>query len=246
MKDNFQKYAVKHMGMSSNTINDYMNHVVNLHTPNVVETSDSSKRMSLINIFDRLMSDKTIHISNEVNQLMADILICQLIYLDTLDTNVPITIITDSGGGSVRAGLTIYDSINLSKTPIDMTCAGMAASMMSVLSSTANTGDNGVKGVRRMLKHAEFMLHQVSYGSSGSLVSNEIAYQEARKKNSILFSILAKNTGKTKEEIIKDSPNDKWLNSVESLKYGLVDEILWEKNKIITLDNVSEVENYFN
>lgn len=233
-KDNFQNYAVNHLGMSSNTINAYQNSIENIQTPVIVE--ERQMNMSLISVFDRLMKEKIIYVTSMVNDQMANIISAQLMYLDTLNTKEPITFMCNSGGGSVYAGLSIIDAMDLAKTDIHTTCFGMAASMMSVILG------NGKKGERGITRFGKVMTHTSSGGVSGTIIDSEVAFQEWKRLNKNLFELLGDYTGKPAEQVLKDSERDNWMDSIQSLEYGIVDKIYWSKDKIITLDNISEIK----
>jgi len=236
-KDNFENYAVNHLGMSSNTLNSYekeMNKIVCIQTPVIVE--ERQMNMSLISVFDRLMKEKIIYITGTVNDQMANIISAQLMYLDTLNTNENITFMCNSGGGSVYSGLAIIDAMFLCKTDIHTLCFGMSASMMAVILG------NGKKGERSVTRFGKVMLHQSSGGVSGTIVDSKVAYQEWESLNETLFELLGEYTNKSSETVKKDAERDLWLNSVKALEYGIVDKIHWDRDKIITLDNLHEVK----
>jgi ATP-dependent Clp protease protease subunit len=183
-----------------------------------------------------MVKEKIIYVTGTVTDQMANIISAQLMYLDTLNTNEHITFMCNSGGGSVYAGLSIIDSMNLSKTDIHTTCYGMAASMMSVILG------NGKKGERAITRFSKVMTHTSSGGVNGTIIDSEIAFKEWSRLNDTLFELLGEYTGKTKEQVLKDSERDNWMDSIQSLEYGIVDKIYWSKDKIITLDNIKEVK----
>jgi ATP-dependent Clp protease protease subunit len=234
MKNDFKNYAVNHLGIPSTTLDSYENSIVGIQTPSIVE--ERPMNMSIISVFDRLMKDKIIYLTGTVNDQMANIISAQLQYLDTLNTNEPITFMVNSGGGSVYAGLSILDTINLSKTQIFTTCYGMAASMMSVILGA------GLKGERGITRFSKVMLHQSSGGSGGNIQDAKVAFEEWNSLNEQLFDLLGEYTNKTSEQVKKDASRDLWLNSTKALEYGIVDKIYWSRDKIVTLDNLHEVK----
>lgn len=213
MTNDFKKYALSE-GISSLSIHNYENNL----TPYILE--ERELRATQIDVFSRLLRDRIIWVSGVVNQQMSDIIQAQLLYLDQSDSTKDINLYINSPGGSVLCGLGIVDVMNYIKSDVSTINIGMCASMGSVILSS------GTKGKRSSLIYSKVMTHQVSHGSQGVIEDTRISQLEAEKYNYILFKILAKNCGKTFEEMLDSSRRDKWFNSKEALDFGLIDEII--------------------
>lgn len=213
---NFKKYALGE-GISSMNLNYYENQVQSSMTPYILE--EREMRVTQMDVFSRLLRDRIIWVSGPVNQHMSDIVQAQLLFLDSVEKK-DITLYINSPGGSVLCGLGIVDLMNYISSDVATVNIGMCASMGSVLLSS------GTKGKRSSLIYSKVMTHQVSHGSQGVIEDTRISQLEAEKYNYILFKILAKNCGKTFEEMLDSSRRDKWFNSQEALDFGLIDEII--------------------
>jgi ATP-dependent Clp protease protease subunit len=229
--DDFKNYAVKHMGISSMQLyywdklqeNIYANvNVVASLSPMILEEREF--RATLMSVFDRLMMDRIIWLAGPVNDRMSTVVQAQLMFLDNLEEK-DITLHIDTPGGSVKSGLSIVDVMNYITSDIITINTGMAASMGSILLGA------GTKGKRHSLKFSRVMLHQVSSSAHGHIRDMEISLIEAKKYNDILFTMLGDFCGKTKEEIINDCYRDNWLDSQQTLDYGLIDSVIKTKNK---------------
>ena len=217
----FRKFA-KSEGVSSLSLDRYENAL----TPYVLE--ERELRATQIDIFSRLMRERILWVSGPVDQHMSDIVQAQLLFLDSVEQK-DITLYINSPGGSVLCGLGIVDLMNFIKSDVATTNIGMCASMGSVLLSS------GTKGKRSSLVYSKVMTHQVSHGTRGNVQDTRIDQMEGEKYNYILFKILAENCGKTFEEMLEASRRDKWFNSDEALKFGLIDEVVQsEGTKTIT------------
>jgi ATP-dependent Clp protease protease subunit len=182
-----------------------------------------------MDIFSRLMMDRILWASGPVDDRMGDIIQSQLIFLDNLDKKKDINLYLQTPGGSVLSGLGIRDTMNFINADVATTNIGMCASMGSVLLSS------GTKGKRSSLIFSKVMTHMVSHGTQGNVQDTRINQLEAEKYNYLLFKILAENCGKTFEEMLESSRNDKWFNSDEALQFGLIDKIVGvEKNQSMT------------
>lgn len=235
MKNDFKNYAVNHLGIPSTTLNSYENSIVGIQTPSIVE--ERPMNMSIISVFDRLMKDKIIYLTGTVNDQMCNIISAQLQYLDTLNTNEPITLMLNTPGGSVLSGLALLDSFSLSRTQINTTCFGLCASMGAVLVSS------GMKGERAITRYGRIMIHQASNQNIGGHISDVlINVENFISLNDQLFDILSENIGKPASKIKEDANRDLWLTSTQALEYGVIDKIYWSKDKVITLDNLYEVK----
>lgn len=216
----FEKYAIQHIGVSSNNLNYYKDNVLASQTPYVLE--EREMRVTQIDIFSRMMLDREIWFTTPVTTNTCTITQAQLMFLDSIEKK-DIKFNITSPGGEVCAGLSLLDTMNYVSSDISTINLGMAASMGSILVSS------GTKGKRFSLKHSRIMIHQVSSAADGVIMDMRISLQEAEKYNDILFSILAENTNKTKEQVLNDSIRDKWFSSQEALDYGLIDGIVSKK-----------------
>lgn len=185
--------------------------------PMVIEQSGRGERS--YDIYSRLLEERIIFITGEINDTTADIVVAQLIYLEGKDADKPINIYINSPGGSVSAGLAIYDTMNYIKCDISTICIGLAASMGAFLLSS------GTKGMRYALPNAEIMIHQPLGGASGQASDVAIHAEHILKTKEKLNRILAKNSGKDYETVVKDTDRDNFLSAEEALAYGLIDEI---------------------
>jgi ATP-dependent Clp protease protease subunit len=206
-------------------------------TPYILE--ERELRATQIDVFSRLLRDRIIWVSGTVNQQMSDIVQAQLLYLDSNEKR-DITLYINSPGGSVLCGLGIVDLMNYIQSDVATVNIGMCASMASILLSS------GCKGKRSSLVYSKVMIHQVSSGSSGHIEDNRISQMEAEKYNYILFKILAQNTGKSFDDVLEGARRDHWLNSDESLKFGLIDEIIGLDKTPSISQHLEGFEDYYN
>jgi ATP-dependent Clp protease protease subunit len=214
----FEKYAVKHKGISSNTLHGYINHNITSLTPNIIE--ERPMNVAVMDVYSRLMMDRIIFLGYPVNDEVANIIIAQLLFLESTDRTRDIQLYINSPGGGVYAGLGLYDTMQFVTPDIATICTGMAASMSAVLMCA------GAPGKRSALKHARIMMHQPSAGAAGQASDVEITVNEVRKIKQELYQILSNHTGQTVEKISKDSNRDYWMTAEEAKEYGLVDEVL--------------------
>lgn len=213
----FEKFAMSEKNLSSLDLFNAGKSVSNSLTPYILE--ERELRATQMDIFSRLMMDRIIWVSSDVNTKMASIIQAQLMFLNTTDS-LDINLYLDTPGGSVLSGLGIRDTMNYVKPDVSTTNVGMCASMGSILLSS------GAKGKRRSLIFSKVMTHMVSHGTQGNIQDTRINQLEAEKYNYMLFKILAENTGKTFDEVFESSRNDKWFNSDEALEFGLIDSIV--------------------
>lgn len=216
IKKEFESFA-KSNGVSSQISELYQNKVQGL-TPYILE--ERELRATQMDVFSRLLMDRIIWLSGPVTQQMSDIVQAQLLFLDSVDKRKDITLYVNSPGGSVMCGLGIVDVMNYITADVATINIGMAASMGSVILSS------GTKGKRSSLIYSKVMTHQVSHGTEGVIEDTRINQIEAEKYNYILFKLLAKNCGKSFEEMLDSSRRDKWFNSQEALEFGLIDDII--------------------
>ena len=229
IKQEFNSFA-KSQGVSSQFNEMYQQQVEGL-TPYILE--EREMRVTQMDVFSRLLMDRIIWLSGPVTQQMSDIVQAQLLFLDSVDKKRDITLYINSPGGSVLCGLGIVDVMNYISADVATINIGMAASMGSVILSS------GTKGKRASLVYSKVMTHQVSHGTQGVIEDTRINQIEAEKYNYILFKLLAKNCGKTFEEMLDCSRRDKWFNSNEALQFGLIDEIIG-LNKIDSIEKQLE------
>lgn len=217
----FYKYATKHAGISSADLDRYMRtSVPNIHgfTPQVIE----ERQMNVVgmDVFSRLMMDRIIFLGVPVNDYVANVIQAQLLFLESTDNKRDIQMFVNSPGGSVISGLGIYDTMQYVSPEIGTICTGLAASMGAVLLCA------GTKGKRTCLPHSRVMIHQPSGGMQGQFSDMEISYNLIKSMRNELYEIMAKHSGRTFEEIEKDSDRDNWMTAIEAKNYGLVDEVL--------------------
>ena len=186
--------------------------------PMVVEQTNRGERS--YDIFSRLLNDRVIFLSDEVNDTTASLVVAQMLFLEAQDPDKDISFYINSPGGSVSAGMAIYDTMNFIKCDVSTICIGMAASMGAFLLSS------GTKGKRFALPHSEIMIHQPLGGARGQATDIEIQAKHILRTKAILNKILAENTGKPLEIIEKDTDRDNYMTAEEALNYGLIDKIL--------------------
>jgi ATP-dependent Clp protease protease subunit len=218
----FNKYYVNHLGKSSLDLHYHNNKIESSMTPYILE--ERELRVTQMDIFSRLMRDRILWVAGEVNDNMSTIVQAQLMFLDNSD-KTDITMHIDSGGGSVKSGLSIVDIMNFISCDIRTVNTGMAASMGSVLLGA------GTKGKRSSLRFSRTMLHQSSGGFRGNIQDAEIDMKEWSKINNILFGLLGEYCNKDAEQVKLDATRDLWLDSQEAVDYGIIDEIVKTKKK---------------
>ncbi|WP_332732770.1 ClpP family protease [Flavihumibacter sp.] len=218
MSSEFEKYAVKHRGISSLTLHDYQKHQVTNLTPNIIE--ERPMNIAVMDVYSRLMMDRIIFLGYPINDEVANIVTAQLLFLESTDRTRDIQMYINCPGGSVYAGLGMYDTLQYITPDVATICTGMAASMGAVLMCA------GTKGKRTALKHSRVMMHQPSGAIGGQASDIEITVNEIRKLKKELYEIIAHHTGKPLKQVEKDCDRDYWLTSTEAKEYGLVDEVL--------------------
>ncbi len=218
MNSEFEKYAVKHRGISSNTLHGYASHLVTALTPNIIE--ERPMNVAVMDVYSRLMMDRIIFLGYPINDEVANIVTAQLLFLDSTDRARDINMYINSPGGSVYAGLGVYDTMQYVAPDVATICIGVAASMASVLLAA------GTKGKRAALKHSRVMMHQPSGAIGGQASDIDITVKEIRKLKSELYEIVSNHSGKPVETIQQDFDRDYWMTAAEAKVYGLVDEVL--------------------
>lgn len=216
----FRKYAVHHLGMSGNTVDDYAQKIDNM-TQYVIEERPGNFRA--IDVFTRLISDRIIFLGMGVDDQIANLLIAQLLFLESADPKKDIIMYINSPGGSVYAGLGIYDTMQYINPDVATICTGLAASMSAVLLAT------GAPKKRSGLTHSRIMIHQPSSGMQGTSKDMEISLKQTIEVREDLYKILAKHTGKDFKTIEADSDRDYWMRATEAKNYGMIDEVLERK-----------------
>ena len=186
--------------------------------PYVIEQNSRGERS--YDIYSRLLKDRIIFLGEEINDAVASTVVAQLLFLESEDPGKDIHMYINSPGGSVTAGMAIYDTMNYVKCDVSTTCIGMAASMGAFLLSS------GAKGKRYALPNAEVMIHQPLGGAQGQATEIQIAAEHILKTKKKLNQILADNAGKPVEEVEKDTDRDNWLSADEAKEYGLIDEVI--------------------
>lgn len=204
--------------MNGLTVDGYVNHTVENMTRAIIEERPMNFRE--VDVFSRLMADRIIFFGMPVDDQIANIVVAQLLFLESADPKKDILMYINSPGGSVYAGLGIYDTMQYVRPDVATVCTSLAASMGAVLLA------GGAAGKRAALPHARIMIHQPSGGAQGQSVDIEITAREIVKLRGELYDILASHTGKSVEIIEKDSDRDKWMRAEEAKEYGLIDEVL--------------------
>ncbi len=214
----FKKFAVKGKGINSMHLDNYIDASM---TPYIIE--ERQMNVAQMDVFSRLMMDRIIFLGTGVNDQVANIIQAQLLFLESADSKKDIQIYLNSPGGSVYAGLGIYDTMQYIAPDVATICTGMAASMGAVLLCA------GAAGKRTALPHSRVMIHQPSAGTQGMASDMEIALQEVLKMKKELYDIIAHHTGKTYAKVEKDSDRDYWMKADEAKEYGMIDEVLVRK-----------------
>jgi len=186
--------------------------------PYVIENTERGERS--YDIYSRLLNDRIIFIGDEINDTTASLVVAQLLYLESVDPEKDISLYINSPGGSITAGMAIYDTMHYIKCDVSTICLGMAASMGAFLLA------GGAKGKRFALPNSEIMIHQPLGGARGQATEIEIAAKHILTNKERLNKILSENTGKPVEEVAKDTDRDNWLNALEAKEYGLIDEVI--------------------
>jgi len=190
------------------------------YPPYVIERTSRGERS--YDIFSRLLMDRIVFLGSSINDQVANVIVAQLLFLDADDPDREIYLYINTPGGSVYAGLAIYDTINHLRAPVSTYCVGMAASMGALLLAS------GQKGKRNALPNSRIMLHQPSSGYQGTAADIEIAAKEILGTRERLNRILAERSGQTLKKINADVDRDRWMSAEEAVKYGLVDQVLWK------------------
>lgn len=231
MNNDFQKYATKHLGMSSMVLDDVIKAQNNglagvsaqagYLNPYILE--ERQLNVTQLDVFSRLMMDRIIFLGTEVNDYTANVLQAQMLYLDSVDPGKDISIYLNSPGGSVYAGLGIYDTMQFINSDVQTICTGMAASMAAVLLVA------GKEGKRSALPHSRIMIHQPMGGAQGQASDIEITAREIQKLKKELYTIISGHSHQPFDKVWADSDRDYWMTAEEAKEYGMIDEVLIRK-----------------
>ncbi len=229
-KDEFLKYATRHLGMSSMHLEHYAEKtavsVPNIHgfTPNVIE--ERPMNIVGIDVFSRLMMDRIIFLGVPINDYVANVVQAQLLFLESTDPKRDVQMFINSPGGGVIAGLGIYDTMQYITPDVATICTGLAASMGAVLLTA------GTAGKRTCLTHSRVMIHQPLGGMQGQVTDMEIYYLLIKDEQKKLYDIISKHSGQPYEKVEKDCERDNWMTATEAKEYGLLDEVLERKKEV--------------
>ena len=216
----FEKYATKHMGINSMHLNNYIESSV---TPYIIE--ERQLNVAQMDVFSRLMMDRIIFLGTGINDQVANIIQAQLLFLASVDNKKDIQIYINSPGGSVYAGLGIYDTMQYIQPDVATICTGMAASMGAVLLCA------GAEGKRTALRHSRVMIHQPMGGAQGQASDIEITAREIQKLKKELYDIIATHTKQDYDKVYADSDRDYWMTANEARDYGMIDEVMGNREK---------------
>lgn len=228
-KNEFQKYAVKHLGMSGMHLEKYMTATGAVAAPNIRAFTPAvieERQMNVVamDVFSRLMMDRIIFMGVPVTEYVSNVIQAQLLFLESTDPKRDVQMFINSPGGSVIDGLGIYDTMQYVSPDVATICTGLAASMGAVLLAA------GHKGKRSALFHSHVMIHQPMGGAQGQVSDIEISYKLIKKMQKSLYDVLAFHTGQTYEKIEEDCDRDNWMSAADAKEYGLVDEVLDRNN----------------
>ncbi|MFM7729551.1 MAG: ATP-dependent Clp endopeptidase proteolytic subunit ClpP [Flavobacteriales bacterium] len=219
----FRKYATSNHGISGTVVDDVISHVYG--PENMTRTVIEERNMPFreVDVFSRLMADRIIFLGTEIDDYIANIIQAQLLFLESTDAKKDIQIYINSPGGSVYAGLGIYDTMQYINPDVATICTGMAASMGAVLLCAGHAGK------RTGLKHSRVMIHQPLGGARGQASDIEITAREIQKLKKELYEIIASHSGKPYDDVWRDSDRDYWMIAQEAKEYGMIDEVLERK-----------------
>ena len=221
MNDDFRKYATRHLGISSMVLDDVVKAENQYLNPYILE--ERQLNVTQLDVFSRLMMDRIIFLGTEIDDYTANVLQAQMLYLDSVDNGKDISIYINSPGGSVYAGLGIYDTMQFITSDVATICTGMAASMAAVLLVS------GQEGKRSALTHSRVMIHQPMGGAQGQASDIEITAREIQKLKKELYTIIADHSHTDFDKVWADSDRDYWMTALEAKEYGMIDEVLTRK-----------------
>lgn len=222
MNSDFRNFAVKHLGMNGLALDQYGSTVSQVTASYISPTIIEERQLNVaqMDVFSRLMMDRIIFLGTQVDDYTANVIQAQLLYLDSAEPGKDVSIYINSPGGSVYAGLGIYDTMQYISSDVSTICTGMAASMAAVLLVA------GTKGKRFALKHSRVMIHQPMGGAQGQATDMEITVREIQKLKKELYSIIADHSGQPFDKVWADSDRDYWMTSEEAKEYGMIDQVL--------------------
>jgi len=224
MQNDFKKFATQHLGMNSMALDQYVSSITdNYISPTIME--ERKLNVTQMDVFSRLMMDRIIFLGTQVDDYTANVIQAQLLYLDSADPGKDISLYINSPGGSVYAGLGIYDTMQYIQSDVSTICTGMAASMAAVLLVA------GQKDKRFALKHSRVMIHQPMGGIQGQASDIEITSREIIKLKKELYTIISEHSGQPYDKVYADSDRDYWMTSAEALDYGMIDKVLEKSGK---------------
>ena len=218
MKDDFKKFATKHLNINSMVLDDVISAQNQYLNPYILE--ERQLNVTQMDVFSRLMMDRIIFLGTQIDDYTANTLQAQLLYLDSVDSGKDTSIYINSPGGSVYAGLGIYDTMQFISSDVATICTGMAASMAAVLLVA------GKEGKRSALTHSRVMIHQPMGGAQGQASDIEITAREIQKLKKELYTIIADHSHTDFEKVWADSDRDYWMTAQEAKDYGMIDEVL--------------------
>lgn len=219
--NDFRKYATRHLGMNGLVVDEVMNAQAQYMNPYILE--ERQLNVTQLDVFSRLMMDRVIFLGTDVNDYTANVLQAQLLYLDATDAGKDINVYINSPGGSVYAGLGIYDTMQFIASDVATICTGMAASMAAVLLVA------GAEGKRSALPHSRVMIHQPMGGVQGQASDIEIEAREIQKLKKELYTIIAEHSHTEFDKVWADSDRNYWMTAEEALEYGMIDKVLKKK-----------------
>ena len=219
--NDFRKYATKHLGMNGMVLDDVMNAQAKYLNPYILE--ERQLHVTQMDVFSRLMMDRIIFLGTEIDDYTANTLQAQLLYLDSVDSTQDISIYLNSPGGSVTAGLGIYDTMQFITSDVATICTGMAASMAAVLLVS------GQEGKRSALPHSRVMIHQPLGGVQGQASDIEIEAREILKMKKELYTIISEHSHTPYDKVYADSDRNYWMTAEEAKEYGMIDNVLIRK-----------------
>ena len=220
----FRKYATQHLRMNGTALDQYTSMIENNYvSPTIIE--ERQLNMAQMDVFSRLMMDRIIFLGSQIDDYTANVIQAQLLYLDTSDPGKDISIYLNSPGGSVSAGLGIYDTMQFIDSKVSTICTGIAASMAAVLLVA------GEQGKRHALKHSRVMIHQPMGGAQGQASDIEISTREIIRLRDQLYTIIANHSGRAFDEVMANCDRDYWMSSDEAVAYGMIDSVLTKKTK---------------
>ena len=221
MDNDFRKFATKHLGINSMVLDDVIKSQGGYLNPYILE--ERQLNVTQLDVFSRLMMDRIIFLGTQIDDYTANTLQAQLLYLDSVDSGKDISIYINSPGGSVSAGLGIYDTMQFITSDVQTICTGMAASMAAVLLVA------GEEGKRSALPHSRVMIHQPMGGAQGQASDIEITAREIQKYKKELYSIIAQHSHQPFDKVWEDSDRDYWMTADEAKEYGMIDQVMKRK-----------------